>query len=99
MFVKIFCTTQTYTWRGKFFLQLVGLPIGPRATSAIARIVMNCLDAMFLKKMEAWQLEMVLKMRYIDDVRIAMARIMAGVRVVGSNLVVDEHGNLHTSFV
>ena len=33
-FVKIFCTTQTYTWRGSSFIQMDGLPIGPRVNSA-----------------------------------------------------------------
>ena len=56
MFVKIFCETQTYTWRGKFFLQMFGLPIGPRATSAIARIVMNIIDARFIDLMDMLRL-------------------------------------------
>ena len=73
--MKIFGTTLTYTWRGRIYVQRKGQPIGPRATSAIARVVMNCLDAMFLKKMEGWNLEMVLKMRYIDDVNVIIRSI------------------------
>ena len=29
-YVKIFCETQVYTWGGKFYVQVKGLPIGPR---------------------------------------------------------------------
>ena len=76
-FVKVFCETQTYTWRGKLFLQLTGLPIGPRGTSAIARVTMNSLDALFLELLEKLDLETKLRLRYIDDLRIAMCRILA----------------------
>ena len=44
LYVKIFCETQTYSWRGEFYVQEDGLPIGPRGTSAVARVVMNFFD-------------------------------------------------------
>ena len=81
-FVKLFCETQTYTWRGKFFLQLTGLPIGPRGTSAVARVTMNFLDALFISKLKELNIETLLKLRYIDDLRVIMRRILAGVASV-----------------
>ena len=50
--VGIFCGTQTYTFGGKIFLQKAGLPIGPRATCAIARIVMSPFDYSMTGRME-----------------------------------------------
>ena len=50
--VRLFCDTQTYTWRGRFYVQRKGLPIGPRATSAIARVVMNFLDSRLLTEVD-----------------------------------------------
>ena len=64
-FVKIFCETQTYTWRGRHFLQLSGLPIGPRGTSAIARVTMNALDALFLEVLEKLEIELKLKINFL----------------------------------
>ena len=51
-YVRIFCETQTYSWGGQIYVQKVGLPIGPRATSAIARIVMKKLDEKMFEEME-----------------------------------------------
>ena len=89
-FVKLFCETQTYSWRGKHFLQLTGLPIGPRGTSAIARVVMNTLDALFLEVLEKLDIHLKLKLRYIDDLRTILLRILAGVTIRDGKLVIDK---------
>ena len=64
--VQIFCETQVYSWRGKLYKQVKGLPIGPRATSCIARIVMNALDEMVENKLEKLNIELDLFIRYMD---------------------------------
>ena len=85
-FVELFCDTQTYTWRGNFYLQKNGLPIGPRATSGIARIVMNHFDRKLLARLRVLRLETRLLVRYIDDVRSVMERIVPGTVIRGDRL-------------
>ena len=76
--VGIFCGTQTYTFGGKTFLQKAGLPIGPRATCAIARIVMSTFDYNMTGRMEELGLKTALKTRYMDDIRKIMSAIRRG---------------------
>ena len=66
-YVSIFCDTQTYTWGGKYYRHVKGLPIGPRATSAIAKVVMNMFDRRFRLSMDTLRLGMKLYVRYIDS--------------------------------
>ena len=73
--VEIFCETQTYTWQGKFFRQEVGLPIGPRATSAIARIVMNWFDEKIGSRLKKFDLVTDLHIRYIDDIKVITSKL------------------------
>ena len=69
---------------------MFGLPIGPRGTSAIARVVMNALDALFLEVLERLDIKLKLRLRYIDDLRTVLTRIMAGVTIKDGKLVIDE---------
>ena len=70
--VIIFCETQTYTWRNKFYLQILGLPIGHRATSAIARIVMNAMDKKVGEMLDGAGVDVDMWVRYIDDIRMIL---------------------------
>ena len=79
--VQVFCETQAYLWRGKFFRQEVGFPIGPRGTSGIARVVMNCFNRDGIR----WGISMDLHIRYIDDVRVMMREMLLGARIRGCN--------------
>ena len=89
-YVGIFCDTQTYTWGGKYYRQVKGLPIGPRATSAIAKVVMNMFDRRFRLSMDTLRLGMKLYVIYIDDIRIAMRSIKLGAKVVNGTLEIDQ---------
>ena len=79
--VQVFCETQTYSWRGRIYCQVTGLPIGPRGTSAVARTVMNMLDRKFKALMSNWRLEMTLLIRFIDDVRAMLKGLKCGLTV------------------
>ena len=76
--VGIFCETQTYTFGGDIYRQLKGLPIGPRLTCAIARIVMNKFDSMMTKRLLELQLKIKLFIRYMDDIRKFLRAIKSG---------------------
>ena len=76
--VGIFCGTQTYTFGGKIFLRKAGLLIGPRATCAIARIVMSTFDYSMTGRMEELGLKTDLKTRYMDDIRKIMSALRKG---------------------
>ena len=76
--VGIFCETQTYTFGGDIYRQLKGLPIGPRLTCALARIVMNKFDSMMTKRLLELQLKIKLFIRYMDDVRKFLRAIKSG---------------------
>ena len=88
-FVRIFCTTQTYTWRGSTFLQTDGLPIGPRGTSAVARVTMNFLDRKFKLRLEVLRIETRLLVRYVDDVRVVLEGLRKGAMIAGDMVVID----------
>lgn len=79
--VQIFCETQVYSWRGKLYKQVKGLPIGPRATSGIARIVMNESDEMVGKELERLMIEYDIHIRYMDDIRMLLYNsLITGIR-------------------
>ena len=87
-FMKIFCQTQVYTWRELCYRQLKGLPIGPRATSAIARVVMNKLDKGLCNRLEELQSVTEMIVRYIDNIRI-LRRLVAVVVIGKEGLEVE----------
>ena len=60
------------------------------ATSAISRIVMNDFDAKFRDEMRRLKIEMLLHMRYIDDIRVVMRILKAGIVVRNGKLEVDK---------
>ena len=76
----------TYTWGGKYYRQVKGLPIGPRATSAIAKVVMNMFDRKFRLSMDTLRLGMKLYFRYIDDIR----SIKLGAKFANGKLEIDQ---------
>ena len=76
--VGIFCETQTYTFGGEIYRQLKGLPIGPRLTCAIARIVMSKFDSMMTKRLSELRLKVNLLIRYMDDIRKLLQAIKSG---------------------
>ena len=88
--VQIFCETQVYTWRGLLYRQLKGLPIGPRATSAIARIVMNSLDRMVGEFLDKIEIETDIHVRYIDGIRFLLRMILPGTVLENGKLAHDE---------
>ena len=88
--VLTFCETQVYSWRGKVFRQLVGLPIGPRATSGIARIVMNKFDREVTMTLNQAGVEVDLNNRYIDDIRKLLRKMIPGATLVNGRVVVDK---------
>ena len=88
--MKLNCETQTYTWRGKSFLQMVGLPFGPRAISAIARIVMNKFDAVVGKRMSDLGIKTEVHARYIDDIRAVLRCLKKASKIVKNKIVVDK---------
>ena len=61
--VGIFCETQTYTFGGEIYRQIKGLPIGPRLTCALARIVMSKFDEMMTKRLAELRLKINLLVR------------------------------------
>ena len=71
------------------FKQVKGLPIGPRATSGIARIVMNDLDELVGEALEKLRIELDLHIRYMDDIRMLLRRIIAGTVLVDGRLKID----------
>ena len=56
----------------------------------MARVIMNIFDALFIGKLEELKIETLLKLRYIDDLRVVLRRILAGVTLRGGGLVVDK---------
>ena len=69
--------------------QIKGLPIGPRATSGIARIVMNELDEMVGKELERLMIELDIHIIYMDDIRMLLKRMIAGTILVDGKLLID----------
>ena len=51
---------------------------------------MNKIDCLLMEKLEKLDVELDLLIRYIDDVRIMMRRILNGYKVVDDTLVMDE---------
>ena len=98
--IKLFCESQTYTWRGQIYLQLVGLPIGPRATSAIARVVMNYFDMLLSRSLARLRIEILILARYVDDIRALLERIRRGMVLKNGSLVyVQEQKELDDKLV
>ena len=66
------------------------MPIGPRGTSAIAKITMNILDRKFKLRLEVLKIETKLLIRYIDDVRVILERIRLGSVIRGDRVEIDQ---------
>ena len=65
---------------GDVFLQKAGGPIGLRSTCAVARVVMNKWDSLWLEKMKENNVRIRRKNRYMDDIRSFLNRLKAGWR-------------------
>ena len=71
-------------------MQVSGLPIGPRATSAIARIVMNKQDELMFKELARLGVRTELVVRYVDDVRQILEALAAGTVIRDGHLTIDD---------
>ena len=77
-------------WRGSIYLQLKGMPIGPRGTSGVSRVVMNYFDRELIRSLSILRIEYDLLMRYIDDIRSVLRRIRCGTVIRNNCLEIDE---------
>ena len=78
--VGAFFTTHIYTFGGNVYRQAKGGPIGPRATCALARCLMNIYDVEFSKILKTNCLLIEFIKRYVDDIRVFMRLIHLGCR-------------------
>ena len=72
--------THLYEFDGRIFLQQAGGPIGLRATCAVARVVMNHWDSLWLKLIKEQNLTTEENDRYMDDVRVFALALKPGWR-------------------
>ena len=79
-FIGFFFESHIYTFNGKIYKPKEGGPIGPRATCALARCVMNYFDGKLSHVLELNCVKVELMRRYVDDVRILMRKLRRGCR-------------------
>ena len=77
---KAMFNNHFYKFGGRSYHQAQGGPIGLRGTCAVARLVMQLWDRMWLKRIEVLGIRVWLLMRYVDDARAALPPIRAGWR-------------------
>ena len=69
-----------YSFGGKMYRQVKGGPIGLRGTCAIARLVMQMWDSMWMERLSMLKVVTMLAMRYMDDGRTFLHPFKAGWR-------------------
>ena len=79
--------THTYSFSGKFFLQIKGGPIGLRSTCCVAKMIMIWWDQKFLEVVKKNNLQIIDSARYMDDVRVWLRAIRLGWRWLDGQLV------------
>ena len=72
--------THLYEFNGKIFLQQAGGPIGLRGTCAVARVVMNHWDTLWIGLLKAEKMTHEEADRYMDDLRVFMLALKMGWR-------------------
>ena len=82
--------THTYSFGGKYFLQVKGGPIGLRSTCCIARLVILWWDDKLTVAMMKINIQIAAGARYMDDVRMFLRSIRLGRRLVNDELVYKE---------
>ena len=82
--------THTYSFGGKYFLQVKGGPIGLRSTCCIARLVMLWWDDKLTVALMKLNIQIAAGARYMDDVRMFLRSIRLGWRLVKDVLVYKE---------
>ena len=83
-------STHRYSFNGDTYLQGSGGPIGLRATCAVARVVMNKWDEMWLERMTENNITVITGVRYMDDIRAFLHAIRAGWRMWEGRLCFSE---------
>ena len=78
--ILVMFNTHVYGFNGKTFLQKEGGPIGLRSTCALARVVMNEWDTMWLEKLDENNIQITKGSRYMDDLRAFLRALKAGWR-------------------
>ena len=82
--------THTYSFGGKYFVQVKGGPIGLRSTCCIARLVMLWWDDQLMVALMKLNIKTASGARYMDDVRLFLRGIRLGWRLVNDMLVYKE---------
>ena len=72
--------THVYSFGNKLYLQASGGPIGMRATASLANVVMKQWDCALDELLRNEGLVLDLLVRYVDDIRIALASLNEGWR-------------------
>ena len=72
--------SHSYEFGGKFFLQLLGGPIGLSLTVWLASLVMKCFDVLWLSLMKKSRVKILKYLRYVDDSRNFLNQIPKGWR-------------------
>ena len=83
-------STQRYSFNGDTYLKKSGGPIGIRATCAVARVVMNMWDTMWLERMTFNNISVITGVRYMDDIGAFLHAIKAGWRMWEGKLCFSE---------
>ena len=72
--------SHCYEFAGRFYLQLLGGPIGLAVTAWIASITMQCFDNLWTKLLADNKIECLTYVRYVDDARDFTRGLKKGVR-------------------
>ena len=86
--------SHVYEFTGKFFLQLLGGPIGLNVTAWAASIVMKCLDNIWTALLRSNNVDLLAYLRYVDDSRSFTKGFKKGVRWSNGNLNIILTGKL-----
>ena len=83
--------SHVFEFGGKFYLQLVGGPIGLALTAWLASIIMKAFDNLWLQTVISNGLKFLDYMRYVDDSRSFLFGISKGWTWTGSKFEFSEH--------
>ena len=78
--ILIVMGSHCYEFAGKFYLQVMGGPIGLAVTAWIASITMKCFDNLWMNVLKSSNIKILDYVRYVDDSRNFSKCLKKGVR-------------------
>ena len=88
--VNVAMSTHIYKFCRRYFIQQNGGPIGLTSTASLASLIMKIWDSLWMKLLSREGINLLLFMRYVDDVRNFLRPLYEGVRWNGCNFDFNE---------